>query len=67
VVVEGARRMDANLVFLTAAFVQGMVQDARKKAVRQLVVAVDYVESMEVENDVLLKGVILAHNLEDCA
>ena len=58
--------MDANLVFLTAAFVQDMVQDALKKAVRRQVVAADYAESMEVENDVLLRGVKLAHNLEGC-
>ena len=59
--------MDANLVFLTVAFVQDMVQDARKKVVRRQVVEADYAESMEVDYDVLWRGVRLAHNPVGCA
>ena len=64
--VEDAKRRVAVLEFLTVVSVQDMVLDAQLNGVHQLVVAADYAESMEVVNDVLLKGVIQAHNQEGC-
>ena len=67
VVEGGVKRRDAVSAFPTVGFVRGTVLDARLRGVRLPVVVVDYAGSMEVDYDVLWRGVRLAHNLEDYA
>jgi hypothetical protein len=67
VVEGGVKRRDAVLAFLMVGSVQDMDLDAQWRDVLLLVVVVDYAGSMEVDYDVLWRGVRLAHNLEDYA